>query len=212
MSNPIYDTMRYAFRVDKKTLRQRRFKVFVNQFGDAENQRHGWKSELARRIKKTPSAVSQYAAGTLKAETDTIQIAIEAFGIDPAFFSDPGLGESPNYSDFIGKKSQHAVALTPSKHASMVAESRTEYTGTDDYPTAAMREAFLETATGRKTDPDDMPAIFGKRYHGGATLGRMMDFAATILAERRGTAVHEPKQDTPIAENHMPLKPGRKGR
>lgn len=186
-----------------ESLKQRRFRALMATFQGEHG--YGWQSALAKKIGVTQGLISHIANDKKSPGPDCIEGAIEKMRVSEDFFRDPTIGETPDYHAFVGR------SRLPVRDGT-VTESRTEYTGTDDYPTAAMREAFLETATGRKTDPDDMPTIFGKRYHGGATLGRIMDFAATILAERRGTAVHEPKQDTPIAENHMPLKPGRKGR
>lgn len=121
MSNTTYTFVRYAPGVDKKAIRQARFAVFVNQYGDEQGQRHGWKSDLARKLKKTPSAVSQYAAGTLKADTDTVQLAAEVFGIDPSYFADPRLGESPDYKKFVNirgsvRATAHATATITAVH------------------------------------------------------------------------------------------------
>ncbi|MBK8173154.1 MAG: helix-turn-helix transcriptional regulator [Sandaracinaceae bacterium] len=187
--------------MDKKTLRQRRFKVFVNQFGDAENQRHGWKSELARRIKKTPSAVSQYAAGTLKAETDTIQVAIEAFGIDPTFFSDPSLGESPNYRDFIGKK--------PARVAG-VAESRIERDPIDE-SSMDQWSVFKHTNEYKNASEEAKAQAHALRNQGlDLSVKQYIGVVESLDALRKGRGIPEHKIETPIGETRMRL--GKKGR
>ena len=188
-------------------LQKERFMALLRQYQaeeEAAGRHHGWQTRLATAVGSRQSSIS----GLLREREPgpkLIEGAIEKMRVSRDFFTDPTLGKSPNYRDFIGKKpiAKPVVAVT---------ESRVSYDGNADYPTAVMREEFLETLIGRKTDPDDYDEILYTKYEGGASLGKMMDTAGKKHAQRRGKAVNEPEQKTKIAENKMALAKPTRGR
>jgi transcriptional regulator with XRE-family HTH domain len=81
----------------------RRYRSLVLQMRDEYGGRHGWKTQVAKRLGVTQPFITFIASGEREAGIDSIALARDRLGLRPEFFSDASLGDSPNYKDFVGR-------------------------------------------------------------------------------------------------------------
>ena len=81
------------------SLAETRLRAFFTQL--EREQGYGWKSEVARRTGLHQSHVGRIAAGERGAGPAKIEAVQNAYGISPAYFSDPSLGDEPDYRAFV---------------------------------------------------------------------------------------------------------------
>jgi len=73
----------------------------------------GSQRKAARRVGCPPSSFSEYHNGIKHAESLQIERAVEHLGVSRDFFSDPSLGDKPDYRRFIMKGGQSALGDLP---------------------------------------------------------------------------------------------------
>lgn len=84
-------------------LQKRRWLLFLEQYSTDVGE--GWQTNLAARIKTSPSTINKQTTGRRGPSRQTIQLAIEALQIAPDFFTSPEIGDAPHYRDYVGKRS-----------------------------------------------------------------------------------------------------------
>ena len=194
--------------MDKFALRSARFKLLMEQyrewFESTRKKSRGWQADFAREIGKTPAAVSQYWGGETRPEPDTLDATAKALNIPVEFFTDPSLGESPNYRDFVGKRFASA-SIRATTSASATATTRYEPEPRDEEGLSVWDRFLFSDASERAS----AEAIAYYKNHLDEVSGRdglTVELIAAAVrafdAGRRSRAVEEP-------EVHSEIRPGR---
>lgn len=184
-------------------LQKARFMLLLRQYEAEEEAAHrhaGWQTRFAKTIGTRQSSIS----GLFRDRSPgpkLVEGAITGFNLAREFFTDPKLGASPNYRDFIGKKPARVAGVAESRidrdpidESSM--DQWTVFTYTDEYK-GASEEAKAHAHTLRNQGLD----LSVKQYIG---------VVESLDALRKGKGIPEHKIETPIGETRMRL--GRKGR
>lgn len=85
-------------------LWQRRFLLLVSQYAAEQGEAWGWKTRLAERLGQDASTINKITTDARPVTKGMINTAITKFPISPSFFYDEGLGDAPDYHDYIGRR------------------------------------------------------------------------------------------------------------
>lgn len=95
---------------------------------------HGWQSDLSRKTGIHQTTWSKIAQGERGAGRDVITALSNVLGIDPRFFTEPSLGDAPDYRRFVGRETH--VELDDERHRvveDFITEQRLEPSTAEDF-------------------------------------------------------------------------------
>ncbi len=177
-------------------LWQRRFLLLVSQYAAEHGDAWGWKSKLAERLGQAPSTLNKVTTDARPVTKGMVTAAIMKFPIDAAFFYDEGLGDAPDYHDFVGRTVDRDDAKgTPNAEAYIAGQAAIGRPVSDEH---AKRLRSIRASTG------DLPlATFA------ATHSAWLAEDAGKVVERRGEPIPTKIDEARGQRRLPPAKPRR---